>query len=223
MHLESLPLYLGETGLDRFFGPLAPGEIIYAESPWELMPGLVYTIIVSALRESRSRVVHVDGCNIANPYRITRLARRFGIDHNEALTRVQVCRAFTAYQMSTVIDDRLEERLSGCRLLAVTGMQYLYQDRDIRHVEAKVMLRRAVSNIGRLTRRYDLVTVMTDILRRSVNRDLGEMLREMAHRHWRFLPKGNGLRLFDVGTGKSTDHVPVPPDQALLDEYSGVI
>ena len=67
------------------------------------------------------------------------------------LDRVRICRLFTAYQMSTIIDDKLERELPGARILIVTGIQYLYQDRDVKKVEAKVTFRRAAGSIRTFT------------------------------------------------------------------------
>ncbi|MDP7265859.1 MAG: hypothetical protein QGH39_09925 [Candidatus Thermoplasmatota archaeon] len=211
-------LSFGEPGLDRFFGPLEPGTITYIESSTSFLFDVTYKIIAAALRDLRSRAVHVDGCNMLNPYRMVKTMKRFRMNSANALERVSVCRAFTAYQMSAIIDNALEERVRDAALLVVSGIQYLYQDRDMRHKEAKVMLRRASHIIGELTARFGLVTVISDIMRPHT-RYLGDILTDVCHRHVGFARLGKGIRLSDLGAGVAVDHKPVPPYQTILDEF----
>lgn len=208
----------GEPGLDRFFGPLKAGTITYIESSTSFLFDVTYRIIAAALRDPRTRAVHVDGCNMLNPYRMVRAMKRFRMDLNGALERVSVCRAFTAYQMSAIIDGALEGRVQDASLLVVSGIQYLYQDRDMRHKEAKVMLRRASHIIGELTNRFDLVTVISDIARPS-GRYLGDILTNICHRHVGLARLRKGIQLRDLGAGIVADHRPVPPYQTILDEF----
>lgn len=213
-------LSFGEPGLDRFFGPLKPGTVTYIESSTSFLFGVTYMIIAAALRGPGSRAVHVDGCNMLNPYRMVRAMKRFRMDPTSALERVSVCRAFTAYQMSAIIDGALEERLQGASLLVVSGIQYLYQDRDMRNKEAKVMLRRASHIIDDLTNRFDLVTVISDITRPRA-RYLGDILTNICHRHVGLARLRKGIQLCDLDAGVAVEHRPVPPYQTILDEFQG--
>ena len=55
-------------------GPLKPGEITYVELPWKMMGSIVYQIAVEGLREVGNIAVQADGCNMANPYEIVKMA-----------------------------------------------------------------------------------------------------------------------------------------------------
>jgi len=213
-------LSFGEPGLDRFFGPLNSGTITYIESSTSFLFDVTYRIIATALRTPGSRVVHVDGCNMLNPYRMVGAMKRFRMDYASALERVSVCRAFTAYQMSAIVDNALEEKVRDAALLVISGIQYLYQDRDMRDKEAKVMLRRASHIIDELTDRFGLVTVISDIMRPRA-RYLGDILTNVCHRHVGFTRLGKRIRLHDLGAGVAVDHRPVPPYQTILDEFDG--
>ena len=72
------------------------------------MGPIVYQVVVEVLREEGINAVQVDGCNMANPYEIVKIAKRAGMNPKPLLDRVSICRDFTAYQMSTIIDDKLE-------------------------------------------------------------------------------------------------------------------
>ena len=155
---------------------------------------------------------------MANPYEIVKAAKRAGMNPKFLLDRVSICRAFTVYQMSTIIDDKLERELPGVKILIVTGIQYLYQNRDIRSVEAKVMLRRAVGNIRMFTDRYVLISVITDIYREG-RRDLGGLVRDVCNRYLRLTAEKNGICVEDVEVGGRKEYRDVRRNQMLLEEF----
>jgi hypothetical protein len=86
-----------------------------------------------------SSVVFVDGGNSFSPYLIAEVARSYGLDSRSVLERIHVSRAFTAYQFSSLIQEKLEPFLSSkrARLLLVSEISSLFLDRDISRTEAK--------------------------------------------------------------------------------------
>jgi RecA/RadA recombinase len=86
-----------------------------------------------------SSVVFVDGGNSFSPYIVAELARNHGLDSRAALENIQVSRAFTAYQLSSLILEKLEPFLKSkkTRLLVVSDIASLFFDRDIPRTEAK--------------------------------------------------------------------------------------
>ncbi|MEM2507621.1 MAG: hypothetical protein QXF61_11320, partial [Nitrososphaeria archaeon] len=52
-------------------------------------------------------VVFIDGGNSFNPYFLAEVARGFGLDPRYVLERIHVSRAFTAYQLSALILEKL--------------------------------------------------------------------------------------------------------------------
>ena len=55
-----------------------------------------------------SSVVFVDGGNSFSPYLVAEIARSNGLDSRSALEKIYVSRAFTAYQVSSLILEKLE-------------------------------------------------------------------------------------------------------------------
>lgn len=75
-----------------------------------------------------SSVVFVDGGNSFSPYHLAEIARNYGLDSRKALERIYVSRAFTAYQFSSLILERLEPFLKGKRakLLVASDIASLF-------------------------------------------------------------------------------------------------
>jgi RecA/RadA recombinase len=86
-----------------------------------------------------SSVVFVDGGNSFSPYIVAELARDHGLDSRAALENIHVSRAFTAYQLSSLILEKLEPFLKSKKasLLVVSDIASLFFDRDTPRTEAR--------------------------------------------------------------------------------------
>jgi hypothetical protein len=86
-----------------------------------------------------SSVVFVDGGNSFSPYLIGDVARGCGFEPRNVLERVYVSRAFTAYQFSALVLEKLEPFVNAKRagLILVSDIASLFLDRDIPKNEAK--------------------------------------------------------------------------------------
>jgi len=198
-----------------------PGRVVLMESNSYYVLDVAYMTMASVLMEPGASVVYVDGCNSANSYRIVSLCKRCRVDPDRALDRVHVCRAFTAYQMTSIIEEQLEPEANGARLVVVAGLRELYEDRDVRPEEATALLARASEHIRRLAREHGLAVLVVDIgdCRRNT---LVDAIAGSSDRHIRLLQGKRRVRLVDVATGLATDYRPVPFCQTLLDEFWAV-
>ncbi|MEM3618420.1 MAG: hypothetical protein QXK47_05045 [Candidatus Bathyarchaeia archaeon] len=86
-----------------------------------------------------SEVVFIDGGNLFNPYLVAEVARSFGLEPRYVLERIHVSRAFTAYQLSALILEKLNSFLDRCNagLVYVSDISKLFLDRDIPKKEAQ--------------------------------------------------------------------------------------
>jgi hypothetical protein len=86
-----------------------------------------------------SSTVFVDGGNTFNPYSVAEIARGYGLDSRMVLEKIHVSRAFTAYQLSSLILGELDSAMkkSKTKLLIVSDATSLFLDRDVPKVEAE--------------------------------------------------------------------------------------
>jgi hypothetical protein len=130
---------------------------------------------VRAVCEFAKDVVFVDGGNSFNPYALTALAPHLGMDRRELLAMVHVARAFTAYQMYTLINTHLQYSISRWHpaLLIVSCIQNLLPAphsvgigagagaaEDV-YEEARAMLVHSLQKLRTLTARNELITLLT--------------------------------------------------------------
>jgi KaiC/GvpD/RAD55 family RecA-like ATPase len=125
---------------------------------------LMHLLCVKAVSELDEEVVWIDGGNSVDPYSLSALCKRMRLDKRDVLSRVNISRAFTAYQLVTLIDERLEEvvRESSPAMVIVSSLTDMFLDKDMKWMEAYQLLRRCAEDIRRVTRAYETISLVTD-------------------------------------------------------------
>ncbi|KXA90943.1 hypothetical protein AKJ57_03130, partial [candidate division MSBL1 archaeon SCGC-AAA259A05] len=87
-------------------------------------------------------VLWLDGDNFFNPYKVSRIARRMGEKPDEILGNIYISRAFTCYQMSSLVLEKSPEAVGKHepKLLIITGIPSLFYRSDIPRSEAEKAL-----------------------------------------------------------------------------------
>jgi uncharacterized protein YebE (UPF0316 family) len=99
---------------------------------------------------------------------VAEIAQKYGLDPRRVLERVYVSRAFTAYQLFSLIRDRLDEALDKyrCGLVMVSNVADRFIDPDVPPTEAKDLFVRICSKLAAVARDGRIV-VATHTSRRS--------------------------------------------------------
>jgi len=108
-----------------------------------------------------SPVVFVDGGNSFNPYLVAEIGRSYGMDSRTVLERIYVSRAFTAYQLSSLILEELDKILNSkrARLLIVSDIASLFFDNDIPKTEAKNLFVKICSKLSEVAAKKRTISV----------------------------------------------------------------
>jgi len=86
-----------------------------------------------------TNVLFVDGGNTFRLYDVSRIAQLHELDPKEVLERIFISRAFTAYQMTSLVLDRLKDAVEehDSKLVIVSDIAGLYFDKDVPKREAR--------------------------------------------------------------------------------------
>lgn len=211
--------------IDRFTGGFAAGSISLLTSHSEFLFNLVARIIVNTVRSSKRDVIYVDGGNSLDPYLLTAACRLFRVNADRMLRHVQIARAFTVFQLDTLITQSLERILAQHRprLVLVACISDLFLDRDVNWVEAKTLFETDFLKLERLTKRYQVTTLLTNFgIDKSIHRfELDRQLRKRIMPGRRLsiqMTSRRKLRLVK-GDGRFMDYLPLPPYQWSLDDF----
>jgi predicted ATP-dependent serine protease len=216
----------GLPRLDPILGDLKSGTVSLIEGNHPFISEVLSLLAINAVTHLGKPVVYVDGGNSIDPYLIATLAKRSGVKPAKVLPQILVARAFTAYQLDTIISDRLEAVLDQAEpeLLVIACITDLFMDRAVAEKEALAMLRRCVARIETSTLDRQLITVVTKRRRAPSSRALAfdEILAKLAEERISVERRKKGaVRLRQHTRGILMDYVPLSIYQTTLDEFIG--
>ena len=150
--------------VDALLRGLEPGTITFIDSSDRLVFELVNLFCFNAVNELHEEVLWIDGGNSVNPYELSAICKRYRVPPEEVLHNITVSRAFTAYQMSTLIEDMLDPEVDRIRtgLVVVSCFPDLFQDADMNWTESLQLMRRAMEKLRALTEERSLITIITN-------------------------------------------------------------
>jgi hypothetical protein len=160
-------LTFGDEVIDKLFGELKMGELV-------ILHGSELCHVLSELLCIRSQLptvegglgsssVFVDGGNRFDPYLISENARLLGLEPEETLKNIWISRAFTSYQLTAIVTEKLPEILNqvNSKLVVVSDIATLYCDSGIEMLEAKTTFNRVTRFLWNLVRERNLLLVVT--------------------------------------------------------------
>jgi hypothetical protein len=110
-----------------------------------------------------SNVVFIDGANTFRLYQITRLARLHQLDPKQVLDHIRISRAFTAYQMVSLILQKLEDAVTKCsaKLVIVSDIAAMFLDKDVQEEEAKRIYSQITTRLSKFAKEHQAIIVTT--------------------------------------------------------------
>jgi predicted ATP-dependent serine protease len=209
--------------VDEFVGGFRAAQVTLLDSDCGFSNSLLHLLAVRAISEFDEEVVWVDGGNTLDPYSMASLCKRLRLSRRGILSRVNVSRASTAYQLVTLIDERLEAEVERCAAstVIVSAVADLFLDKDMKWMESYQLLRRCADRVAGISRAHETITVVTGRSgeRGRLETRLARLLYDRADVVVRMRRRGEGVLLGTPRDGRSMMFSPVPWNQATLDEF----
>ena len=110
-----------------------------------------------------SNVVFVDGGNTFQHYHVTRLARLLGLDPKHTLERIYISRAFTAYQMTALVLEKLREtiRRYDAKLAVISDIAGFFLDKNIAESEARRVYNQVAAYLSNFAKENQIILIAT--------------------------------------------------------------
>jgi len=217
----------GTKELDNLLGGFKAGEIVFIDGNSDLISNMPNQICVNTYRVLRSDIVYVDGGMCANPYQIAKYARKMEMDQREILEHVHISRAFTVFQMTTILQDMLEQiiRRHNPRTLIIGKFPALYLDSDVSSKESQTLLKNNLKKVRELTTKYDLITILSNLDRRmlSNSRNVRKTLYERVDEIVRMKQMGQCINVDLVKKHESTIILAFAKGQLRLEDFGMMI
>ncbi|MGD0057572.1 MAG: hypothetical protein ABSB83_06955 [Methanomassiliicoccales archaeon] len=211
--------------IDAFVEGFRSSQITFIDSSDRMLFDLIHTLCINSIHSLEGEIVWVDGGNSINPYELAGLCKRFRMDMGETLDCINISRAFTAYQMVTLIADALENEVeqTGSELVIVSCFPDLFLDRDMWWSESFQLMKHCISTLQSITRKHNTVTILTNygLTKMLYKKSLRTVLYGSADKILRIENKKYALLLSLVKEGRAMLYHPVPYYQMTLDEFWG--
>ncbi len=209
-------LSTGFTIFDDLFGPFTRGDIHLLVGRTDLTYSLMDRLIVNAAGKGDA-AYYIDGGHRADPFAMARVLRMQRADPRGTLQRVMIARAFTAYQMDSLINGSLIELSEAPPLLMISALDRLFSDPEVETEAAKGMMKNCLETLDKMAARGSCVVIA------AYGGSRGSDLMPMITPHcsnWvslRNRQKGR-IRMIAKG-GRWTDISPIHPYQTMIDDF----
>ena len=162
------PLFsLNMADVDNLFPGFAPGDfaMLYGSPSIITLTSLlcIRAQLPAQLGGLSSNVVFIDGGNTFRLYKIGRLAQLHHLNSKHVFERISISRAFTAYQLTSLILDKLEETVQNynAKLVVISDIAGFFLDNEVPHEEAQRIYSQIISYLSSFAKKHQIIIVAT--------------------------------------------------------------
>ena len=121
-----------------------------------------------------TNVVFLDGGNTFRLYDISYIAQIHELDPKKILERIFISRTFTAYQMTSLILDKLQATVEryNSKLVIISDIARVYLDKDVPKREAKDVFNQLTVYLSNFAKENRVIVVATYLPHDPSNRDI---------------------------------------------------
>ena len=176
--VESQPLLsLNMRNVNQLFSGFTIGDfaVLYGSNTVQSLVSLlcVRAQLPPQLCGLGSNVVFIDGGNTFRLYQIARLARLHQLDPKQTLERIYLSRAFTAYQMTALILEKLKETVKRykAKLAIISDIAGFFLDKDISEYEARRVYSQVIAYLRNFAKENQIILIATYPPHQETNRN----------------------------------------------------
>jgi hypothetical protein len=126
-------------------------------------------------------VIFIDGGNSFDAYGVAKYARMQGMDPTKCLNNILLSRAFTPYQLASLVVDEVPKAIeeSGARVVLISEITALFStDDEIDEREARIVFSKVKRSLLRITKEKKTISICSSVRSKKF---LDEILRDLIH------------------------------------------
>jgi len=169
-------LSLNIRNVDNFFSGFTEGDfaVIYGSPSATALTTLlcVRGQLPRQLGGLNSKVLFIDGGNTFNLYKIAQLARIHYLNPKQVLDNIYISRAFTAYQVASLIMQRLKKTIQrlDTKLVIISDISGFFLDNDLPDDEAQSVFNQVLTYLTNSAIENKVVLIATYLPHKSNGR-----------------------------------------------------
>jgi hypothetical protein len=188
------PLTFNAPDIDGLFPGFKPGDFAAIYGP-QSVTSLVSQLCIRAqlsvhLGGLESNVVFIDAANSSSLSNILQAAELQRLDPKAALGRIINMRAYTAYRLTSLIMEKLEETVetSGAKLVVISDVVCSFLNDNVNDHEAKAVYSQIMGYLANFAKRHRIIIIATHLPHESNRRNstLQEITNQKANTVLRF-------------------------------------
>jgi hypothetical protein len=120
-----------------------------------------------------SSVIFIDGGNTFRLYQIARLAQLHQLNPKQVLDNIYISRAFTAYQLTTLIMQKLKVvvQQSAAKLAIISGISEFFLDKDLSDYETQRIFSQVTTYLSNFARENKIILIATNLPHQNTKRN----------------------------------------------------
>jgi hypothetical protein len=164
--------------IDELFSGLEEGDFTVLSGNAAILPLSLLLCVRAQLPRQLgglgTDVVFIDGGNTFRLYNVSRLARIHQLNPRQVLERIHIARAFTAYQLTSLLLDKVDEAAKrfGAKLVVISDITGLFLDKGIPENESRSIFSHVTASLSAFAQEKHLVLMATCFLRKPSPRNL---------------------------------------------------
>lgn len=180
---------------------------------------ILFRICVDSIISLNKDVLYIDGYNTFDPYVIQRMIKPLRIDQRNILSRIHIARAFTEYQMETLIkglNTAIKEWNAGVLIISyLPNLFYSHNSSNNNsNKNSKKLLESSIKHLKSITTSSNMITVITSFGDFCLE---DKLLASKADRIIHIKKTKNIIRIID--DGKVSEHVPMTSGQTRFSDF----
>ena len=198
-----------------------PSNIIVIEG--SIVRNILFRICIDSIISFDKDVLYIDGYNTFDPYIIQRMIKPLRIEQRKILSRIHIARAFTEYQMETLIkglNPIIKEWNAGVLIISYLPNLFYSPNNNPNKYKpqpnavSKKLLESSIKHLRSITTSSNMITVITSF---GYSCFEDKLLASKADRVVHIKKTKNIIRIID--DGKVSEHVPVPSGQSRFSDF----
>jgi hypothetical protein len=160
-------LTLNIPDVDQLFPGFKPGDFATLYGSPSLI-SLAARICVRAQMPTQlgglsSNVVFIDGGNTFRLYKTARIAQQHDLDPRKVLEHIFISRAFTAYQLTSLIMEKLEDTVKkyNTKIVVISDIAGFFLDEDIPSEEAQKVYSQILNYLAGFAKKHQIILITT--------------------------------------------------------------
>jgi hypothetical protein len=158
---------LNITGVDEIFQGFMLGDfaVLYGSPSVNALTSLICirAQLPPQLGGLGSNVVFIDGGITFRLYNIARLAQLHQLNPEKALEKIFISRAFTAYQLTSLVMEKLEETVKAydAKVVIISDIAGFFLDTDVAAEEAQRIYNQILAYLADFARKHQIIVIAT--------------------------------------------------------------